>query len=78
MQAVVILSFISAGVLFMVFLFFLISLIDKCKTRGLHLFLGVLMMVNGIILAGIIVVYTLLYAKDAKMSLYRNKTTNTL
>lgn len=72
MQAVVILSFASAGVLTLTFILFLISLIDRFKTRGLHLFLGVLMMVNGIIVAGVIVVYTLLYAKDAKMSFYRN------
>jgi hypothetical protein len=71
MQAVVILSFASAGVITLVFILFLISLMDRFKTRSLYLFLGVLMMINGIIIAGIIVVYTLLYAKDAKMTFYR-------
>ena len=71
MQAIVILAFASAGVLIFVFTIFLLSLIDRFKTRGVYLFLGVMIMFNGIIVAGIIVLYTLLYAKDAKMSMYR-------
>ena len=47
MKAVTILSLISGGILALTFVFFLISLIERFKTRSLHIFLGVLMMING-------------------------------
>ena len=71
LQAIVILALASAGVLIFIFTVFLLSLIDRFKKRGVYLFLGVMIMINGIIVASIIVLYTLLYAKDAKMSMYR-------
>lgn len=68
LQAVTVLALISCAVLGLAVLFFLISLIDRFKRKSLNLFIGVLLMANAVVISGVIIVYTLLYAKDAKMT----------
>jgi hypothetical protein len=47
MRAVVVLALISSGVIALVFLFFLINLIDRFRTRGLNMFIAAMLLFNG-------------------------------
>jgi hypothetical protein len=49
MKAIVIMAFISAVVLGLVFMLYLISLITKFKFKTINIFNGVLIMFNGLI-----------------------------
>ncbi|CAF0714866.1 unnamed protein product [Brachionus calyciflorus] len=68
LQICMALSLISIGVLALILIFFLISLIERFKTKSLNLFLGTLMIINALVLTSILIVYTFFYAKEAKIT----------
>ena len=68
MQATVVLAFVSLAVVALTIIFFFISLIDRFRNRSLYIFLGVLVIINGLLLIGIILLYTFLYAKEARVT----------
>ena len=47
MRAVAVLALISCGAIVLIFLFFLISLVDRFKARGLNIFIAALLIFNG-------------------------------
>lgn len=49
MRGVTVLALISCGAIVLIFLFFLISLIDRFKSKGLNLFIATLLMFNGML-----------------------------
>jgi len=67
MQMIVIVSFLSLGVLALSFLFSFIGLIERFKTKALYRSVGLMMFLNAIILAFLIGVYTLVYAKETRL-----------
>lgn len=67
LQATVVLAFISCAVMALATIFFFISMVERFKNKSLHIFLGVLVIINGILIIGIILMYTFIYAKEARI-----------